>query len=226
MIELTNVQKAFSKKFKLDIPELKFCLGDFSLLIGRNGSGKTTLFKLMTDLIIPDHGRIQSFGKDIRRDETWKTYTGVYLGEGFLIPYLTPWEHFKLILECRGRNPVKIDDQLKPYEFFLADVISENGVLIRELSKGNQQKVGIVSALLGNPRVIFLDEPFSSLDPTSQDEFSRMISSYHQSNECLIVLSSHNLLHLHQLGNKTILLNGGKIADDVASGESRVSCSN
>lgn len=223
MIEFLGIKKKLGTSFELVINSLKINSNDFVILIGNNGAGKTTMLKLILDLITPDHGVVYSFDCPVKSDEKWKMYTGVYLDESFLVPYLTAKEYFQLILECKGYSKQDISVHLLPFTDFLAwEAFADNGSLIRTMSKGEKQKIGIVASFIGKPKVIILDEPFSFLDPRSQTSFIKILNDHHSGEGCLIILSSHNLAYLERIGNRIIALDNGHIIKDVEKNEGNI----
>ena len=122
----------------------------------------------MLDLIEPTTGHIISNGVQVNESEEWKPFTSAFVDESFLIGYLTPEEYFYFIGELRGENKEDIDAlMVKHADFFNGEAIGQKKYL-SDLSKGNQKKVGIIAALIGDPEVIILDEPFANLDPSTQ----------------------------------------------------------
>jgi len=211
-IEINKVKKKLGV-FSLDIPELIIEKNDSILLLGNNGSGKTTLLKLILDLILPDQGQIFMDGKILNLDENWKLSTGAYLDHTFLVPYLTAIEYLQMIVNFKIGKDFKVKEILYDYnKFFNVDYFDK--FLIRELSTGNQQKVGIISALITKPNLLILDEPSSGLDPISQENFNEMILSYLKYNECAVIMSSHNINDLDVFTNRILLLENGKIKLD------------
>ena len=105
---------------------------------------------------------------DVAKSEDWKLYTGSFIDEGFLIDYLTPDEYFQFIASLHNMSAGDLEAALAGYEELFAGEIRGKKKYIRDLSKGNQKKVGIVGALLSNPDILILDEPFANLDPSTQ----------------------------------------------------------
>ena len=159
MITVHNLTKTYGDKTVLNIDHLEIPKGQSFGLVGNNGAGKTTLFSILLDLIQPSTGHI--INKDIRVDESeaWKPFTSAFVDETFLIGYLTPEEYFYFIGELRGRNKADVDALLANFDDFFHGEILNQKKYLRDLSKGNQKKVGIVASFIGNPEVVILDEP-------------------------------------------------------------------
>ena len=168
MIITSNLSKTYNDKTVLKIDSLEIPKGQSFGLVGNNGAGKTTYFSLLLDLIQPTTGHIKNNNVLVNESEDWKPFTSAFIDETFLIGYLTPEEYFYFIGELRGQNKADIDALLAQFgDFFHGEILQQKKYL-RDLSKGNQKKAGIVAALIGNPEVIILDEPFANLDPTTQ----------------------------------------------------------
>lgn len=215
MIQTTNLSKNYGTATVLNIKELTIPKGQTFGLVGNNGAGKTTFFNLLLDLIQPTTGQITS--KDIRvnKSEDWKPYTSAFIDESFLIGYLTPEEYFYFIGDLRGRNKADIDTFLEDFEeIFNAEILSKKKYL-RDLSKGNQKKVGIVAALIGDPEVIVLDEPFANLDPTTQIRLKKMLRSLSEKKDITILVSSHDLNHVTEVCERIVVLDKGLIVKDI-----------
>ncbi|MBQ2056560.1 MAG: ABC transporter ATP-binding protein, partial [Bacteroidaceae bacterium] len=187
-IRIKDIKKTFGEKIAVDIPDFTVNDGVILGLVGNNGAGKTTLFRMILDLIKPNEGEISISGTipadeevettDVcyitSNTEEWKKYTGAYIDSGFLIDYLTPEEYFSFIAKIENIDIETINQRVASYEHFMNGEILGQKKLIRDMSAGNKQKIGIISALLHTPKIVILDEPFNFLDPSSQSIFKRM----------------------------------------------------
>ncbi len=214
MIQITNLQKAYGGTTVLDIPELKIENGDIFGLVGNNGAGKTTLFSLILDLIRATKGRVFINDIPVAKSEEWKAITGAYIDESFTIGYLTPDEYFNFIGELRQMNANDIKGFLADFYDFFNDEILGKKKFIRNLSKGNQKKVGVVAALMGNPELVILDEPFANLDPTSQFQLRKIIKESAIQNKKTYLISSHDLDHVTDVCSRIAILQKGQIIRD------------
>ena len=212
---IRDLKKSYNNTTALDIADFRISDGGVIGLAGNNGAGKTTLFRLMLDLIKADCGSVQIDGTDVARSEAWKEKVGAYLDDSFLIDYLTPEEYFHFIGKICGIDKQTIDEQITLFSHFLSEEILSASKLIRNLSAGNKQKTGIVAALLHNPQLVLLDEPFNFLDPSSQVALKRLIKDYNQSTGATIIISSHNLNQITELCERIILLEHGLIIKDI-----------
>jgi len=215
MIQITNLQKAYSGTAVLDITDLKIEKGEVFGLVGNNGAGKTTLFSLILDLIRATRGRVFINEIPVAKSEEWKAITGAYIDESFTIGYLTPDEYFNFIGELRGMNANDIAGFLAHFNDFFNDEILGKKKFIRDLSKGNQKKVGVVGAFMGNPELVVLDEPFANLDPTSQFQLRKIIKEIAAVNGKTFLISSHDLDHVTDVCSRIVILQKGVIIRDV-----------
>lgn len=215
MIQTTNLSKNYGNATVLNIEELTIPKGQTFGLVGNNGAGKTTFFNLLLDLIQPTTGQITSNEIRVNKSEDWKTYTSAFIDESFLIGYLTPEEYFYFIGDLRGRNKADIDTFLEDFEEIFNDEILNKKKYLRDLSKGNQKKVGIVAALIGDPEIIVLDEPFANLDPTTQIRFKKMLRSLSENKDITVLVSSHDLNHVTEVCERIVVLDKGEIVKDI-----------
>jgi ABC-2 type transport system ATP-binding protein len=215
MIQIINLQKAYAGTTVLDIPELIIQKGEVFGLVGNNGAGKTTLFSLILDLIRASKGKVIINEIAVAKSEDWKSITGAYIDESFTIGYLTPDEYFNFIGELRGMNANDIAGFLSNFNEFFNDEILGKKKFIRDLSKGNQKKLGVVGALMGNPELVVLDEPFANLDPTSQFKLRNIIKEFAAGQGKTFLISSHDLDHVTDVCNRIVILQKGEIIRDV-----------
>lgn len=214
LINTQNLTKAYKGVEVLNIPELEIPKGQSFGLVGNNGAGKTTFFSMLLDLIQPTTGQITSKNIVVSESEDWKPFTSSFIDESFLIGYLTAEEYFYFIGDLRGVSKADVDELLAGFsDFFHGEILNQRKYL-RDLSKGNQKKVGIVAAFIGNPEVIILDEPFANLDPTTQIRLKKIIKELSENNEVTILISSHDLMHVTEVCERIVVLNKGEIAKD------------
>ena len=219
MIQVNDLVKRYGNLTAIDIGSLEIPAGESFGLVGNNGAGKTTFFSLMLDLIAPTGGRIRSRGVDVFRSEHWKTYTGAYLDERFLIEFLTPAEYFDFLESLYKLKSSPADDLLDRFGGFLGEELLDGTKLIRELSKGNQKKVGIAAALMTSPAVVILDEPFPHLDPTSVMRLKKMLSTLRADPDVTMLISSHDLSHVTEVCDRIAVLEKGRVVRDLRTDE-------
>lgn len=215
MITAENLTKKYGDQTVLNIPDLEIPKGQSFGLVGNNGAGKTTFFSLLLDLIQPTTGHIVNNNVQVNDSEAWKPFTSAFIDETFLIGYLTPEEYFYFIGELRGRNKADVDTLLDTFaDFFHGEILNQKKYL-RDLSKGNQKKVGIVASFIGNPEVIVLDEPFANLDPTTQIRLKGIVRKLTSDQETTVLISSHDLIHVTEVCERIVVLDKGNIVRDI-----------
>ena len=188
-------------------------------LIGPNGAGKTTLFRLMLDLLQADNGNVHIGENNVFQNEDWKAHTGAFIDDGFLIDYLTPEEYFYFVGKMYGMKKEEVDERVAQFERFMNGEVIGHKKLIRDYSAGNKQKIGIISAMLHQPEVLILDEPFNFLDPSSQSIIKHILKDYNQQTGATILVSSHNLEHTVDVCPRIALMEHGKIIRDIDNKE-------
>lgn len=219
MITIQNIQKNFGTKVAVSIEDYTVNDGELLGLVGNNGAGKTTLFRLMLDLLKADKGNIRINDIDVSQSEEWKGFTGAFIDDGFLIDYLTPEEYFYFIGKMYGLNKSVVNERLEPFGRFMNDEVIGQKKYIRNFSMGNKQKIGIISAMIHQPRVLVLDEPFNFLDPSSQSIIKHLLKSYNEETGATILISSHNLNHTTDICPRIALLEDGVIIRDIANSD-------
>ncbi len=215
IIKVENLKKIYNGRTVLNIPDISIGKGESFGLVGNNGAGKTTFFQLILDLIRADGGYVFSCEKDVSKNERWKKYTGSYLDEGFLIDYLTPYEYFMFVGKLNGLNSGDVVQFVERMHAFLNFEIKKEKIYIRELSNGNRKKIGIVAALMVEPEVLILDEPFSNLDPTSQFQLKKILKDLQQRKKISMLISSHDLNHVTEVCGRIVVLHEGEIVHDM-----------
>jgi len=217
MIKATNLSKQYGGQQVLDIETLEIPKGQSFGLVGNNGAGKTTFFSLLLDLIPPSSGEIENQGVKVNKSEDWKPFTSSFIDESFLIGYLTPEEYFYFVGDLRGVNKADVDALLAQFsDFFHGEILGQKKYL-RDLSKGNQKKAGIVASFIGNPAVVILDEPFANLDPTTQIRLKGIIKELAEREDVTVLVSSHDLIHVTEVCERIVVLNKGEIVKDITT---------
>ena len=216
MIQVHNLSKTYNNGVKvLNVETLEIPKGQSFGLVGNNGAGKTTFFSLLLDLIQPSTGHIINNNVQVNTSESWKPFTAAFIDESFLIGYLTAEEYFYFIGELRGQNKADVDTLLAKHEEFFNGEILKSKKYLRDLSKGNMKKVGIIAALIGNPEVVILDEPFANLDPTTVNRLKKIIKELADDTNTTVLVSSHDLVHTVEVCNRIVALNKGEIVKDI-----------
>ena len=210
-IELIGVQKKFGDSAALRSVDLEFARGETTALIGRSGSGKSTLLRLINGLIEPSAGEVRIDGKPLRREDlaSVRRRTGYVIQEGGLFPHRTARGNVVIAAarsERRGLDG-KIAE-LCALARFPPELLERYPA---ELSGGQRQRVGLMRALLFDPEILLLDEPFAALDPLVraelQDEFRDVFARLAPT----VVLVTHDLAEAAYLANRLVLMDDGRI---------------
>lgn len=215
MVSIKHALKQYGDKTALNIQTLDIPQGECFGLVGNNGAGKTTFFRALLDLIPLDEGKVEIDNMDVSRVDDWKRRVGAYLDEGFLIDFLRPEEFFYFVGNTRGLSQAEVDEQLRVFEPIFKNEVLGRKRYIRDLSKGNQKKVGIVAAFIGKPSLVVLDEPFANLDPSSQFQLRETIKQLVEKSGVTALISSHDLTHVTEVCNRIVILNEGVIVKDL-----------
>jgi len=226
MIKIENLVKEYKPDFKLEIPGLLIKKGSCFGIVGNNGAGKTTLIKLILDLVEPDDGIIEINSINNRKTE-WKIFTGSFLDENFLFDFLYPLEYLKFISAFYNIDNNELIERLELFRNFIEpDLILKNKKLIRYLSEGNKEKLGIISALIINPLLVVLDEPYSLLDPASRVILSEIFIYCKKAFKSTLLISSHDLHNLSDVCDRILLIENGTVKFDELTSATTFSCIN
>jgi ABC-2 type transport system ATP-binding protein len=215
MITIDSISKTYGKAVVLNVETITIPKGQSFGLVGNNGAGKTTLFNILLDLIRPTTGKITNNNVEVNTSEDWKNFTGSFIDESFLIGYLTPEEYFEFVGDLRGMNKADVATFIAKFDVFFNDEIIGKKKYLRDLSKGNQKKAGIVAALMGNPQVVVLDEPFANLDPTTQIRLKKILKELTDNKEITLLVSSHDLSHVTEVCDRIVVLDKGIVEKDI-----------
>ena len=215
MITINNLKKSFGEKAAVNIANYCIQPGTMLGLVGNNGAGKTTLFRLILDLLKADEGNVHIGDIDVAKSEEWKRNTGAFIDDSFLIDYLTPEEYFHFLGRVFGLKKEEVDERLASFARFMNGEVLGQKKLIRDFSRGNKQKIGIIGAMLHHPSLLILDEPFNFLDPSSQSIIKHMLAEYNKEMGATILVSSHNLNHTTDVCPRIALLENGVIIRDI-----------
>ncbi|MBM7617011.1 osmoprotectant transport system ATP-binding protein [Weissella uvarum] len=214
LIEFTHVDKAYQKQFAVHNLNLSIRAGEFFVLVGASGSGKTTTLKMINRLIEPTAGTITFAGRPLvdQSVNDLRHQIGYVLQDGALFPHLTVLENAAMTLNAIG---VSTKDA-KPQVASLLDEVGLDPARYlnrypKELSGGEQQRVGIVRALVANPQVILMDEPFSALDPVSRKQLQDLVLNLHEKRQTTIVFVTHDMDETLRLGTRIGVMHQGHL---------------
>ena len=214
MIEYKHVALRYGEKSVLEDVNLKIKDGEFMVLVGPSGSGKTTMLKMINRLLEPTDGNIYMDDKRIKdyNQRDLRLSTGYVLQQIALFPNLTVAENIAIIPEMKGWNKDKIKHNT-------AELLEMVGLPAKEyagrfpsmLSGGEQQRVGIVRAIIGEPRILLMDEPFSALDAISRKQLQVLTKKLHNEFGVTIIFVTHDTDEALLLADRIAVLQNGQI---------------
>lgn len=206
MLKLKNVTKYYGDLKAVDNLSFEVKPGEIFGLLGANGAGKTTTFRMIMNLLDPTEGEITLDGKNINYDITDKI--GFLTEERSLLLKLTVKELmiYYATLKSMKKNDIEIELKKWLKRFNIEEYENKK---IKELSKGNKQKIQFISAVIHKPKLLILDEPFSGLDPINVDMFIDAINEIKKQGT-MIIFSSHQMNNVELFCEKLLILNKGK----------------
>ncbi len=206
MLKLDHVTKYYDDFLAVDDISFEIKEGEIFGLLGVNGAGKTTTFRMIVGLLDKTKGDISLYNKKIDYSQTDKI--GFLTEERSLLPSKTVLEQAIFYGTLKGMNKKQIEKRLDEYlkEFKIEDYKNRK---IKELSKGNQQKVQFITSILHKPKLLILDEPFSGLDPINVEMFKNAILKLKEE-KTIIIFSSHRMDHVEYFCDSLIILVKGK----------------
>lgn len=206
MLEVKNISKAFGKIQAVDNVSFEAQRGKILGIIGKNGAGKSTIFRAVLDILEPDAGEVLLDGKKYNILSSNKV--GFLPEEGSLNSELTVYEQMCFYGSLRGMTEDEVAEELFRWlgEFGIVEYMNRK---IKELSKGNRQRLQFIVAVLHNPDVVILDEPFSGLDPLGVEAFKKILIELKQKDK-IIIFSSHRMDHVEQFSDDIVVLDSGK----------------
>ena len=206
MLIVKNITKKYGSLVAVDNLSFEVDNGEIFGLLGENGAGKTTTFRIIMGLLEPNSGEVTLDGKKIDYSETDKI--GFVTEERSLLTKLTVQEQIEFYGTLKGMNKDTINKRLDYWlEHF--EIPSYKFRKIKELSKGNQQKIQFISAIINEPKLLILDEPFTGLDPLNVKLMKDAIY-YLKDKGCSIIFSSHQMEYIEDFCEKLILLVKGE----------------
>lgn len=206
MLKLENVRKTYGSLVAVDNLSFSVKNGEIFGLLGENGAGKTTTFRMIMGLLEPDKGKITLDGKKIDYKVTDKI--GFVTEERSLLTKLTVKEMIEYYGVLKGMDEPDIDKKLD-YWLEKFEITEYKNKKIKELSKGNQQKIQFISAVINDPKLLILDEPFTGLDPINVNLLKDAVKEL-QKKGCSIIFSSHQMEYIEDFCEQLIILVHGR----------------
>ncbi|EHM00554.1 ABC transporter, ATP-binding protein [Lentilactobacillus parafarraginis F0439] len=212
VIEFSHVTKQYPDLVALKDLNLTINDGELFVLVGPSGSGKTTLLKMINRLVVPTTGSVKIDHQDVSQTNIRLLRRGIgyVLQTGALFPNMTVAENAAIQLDNLGWDPQKKHDRIVDLmnrvnldpDVFLAKMPSE-------LSGGEAQRVGIVRALAGRPKLVLMDEPFSALDPVSRRQLQKIMIELHKQIDTTIVFVTHDIHEATLLADRLAIIHNG-----------------
>ncbi len=211
MLEIKNISKSYGAQRVLNSICQEFGAGRIVGLLGPNGAGKSTLMKIITGYIAADEGEVWIDGKRVAVDDVETKRLVGYLPEHnplYLDMYVR--EYLEFVAGVYGLKGIAMQDVVN-------DVVERTGLtseshkLIKQLSKGYRQRVGIAAAIIHNPKVLILDEPTTGLDPNQLIEIRQLIKDLGR--ERLVIFSTHIMQEVEQVCDDVIVINKGNVIE-------------
>lgn len=206
MLKVENITKYYGDFKAVDNLSFTVKPGEIFGLLGLNGAGKTTTFRMIMGLLNPTEGKITLDGKKI--DYSVSDKIGFLTEERSLLTKMTVLEQTIFYGTLKGMSKDKIIERLD-YLLERFDIPQYKNKKIKELSKGNQQKIQFINAIINEPKLLILDEPFAGLDPLNVELFKREIVTMANKGS-MIIFSSHRMEHVELFCKKLVILVAGK----------------
>ena len=217
MIEVKNLTKVYGERTAVEDVSFKIRNGRIYGLLGPNGAGKSTTMNIIAGCLSPTEGTVLINGYDICDNPIEaKRQIGYLPEQPPLFTDMTPKEYLTFVAEAKGVSYDLIDRQVKE-AMAVTDILSVKDRLIRNLSKGFRQRVGIAQALLGSPDIVILDEPTVGLDPQQLTEIRALIRKL--GGKLTVIISSHILSEISELCDHVLILSEGKLVADSSMAE-------
>ena len=207
MLEVKHVAMSYGEVKA--VQDLSFTIqpGEIFGLLGTNGAGKTTTFRMIMGLIKPKEGSISYFNHEVSYDDV--NTIGYMIEERSLLTKVTVKDLMMYLGQLKDVSKEDIETRLD-YWLERFGISSYKTKKVKELSKGNQQKIQFIAALINNPKLLILDEPFSGLDPINTEIFVSAIRDF-QKQGAMVIFSSHQLDHVESFCEKIVILEKGKV---------------
>lgn len=208
ILEISNLRKSYNKKNVLDIDSLSIEEGSIYGLIGKNGAGKSTLMKIILGLVEKDSGTVQIFGKEvnIKNQKDFNKHLGGLIENPSFYDHLTGYENLEIICQLKGIEKTEI---LKTLELVGLNNVRDKKA--KEYSLGMKQRLGIAIALIGNPKLLILDEPINGLDPQGIEEMRNLFKKIVSNTSTSILISSHILDEIEKIATHIGIIKEGKL---------------
>jgi ABC-2 type transport system ATP-binding protein len=213
MIQLRNISKSFEDKRVLKEIHLEITTNQCYAIVGKNGAGKSTLFNILTNLVAADKGEVEILNTTYRKDARYiKQQLGLMLEQKALVEEFTGLQYLEFVSLLYGKQKEIGKDKINSLFSYFFEDIEDGNKLIRSYSTGMKQKVAFCAAVLHQPQILILDEPFAGLDPFSAQQLVDFLNEYNK--DRIILIASHNLAYIEQLASHIGILQEGELLFD------------
>lgn len=208
ILEIKNLKKSYNNKRILDIDSLEIEKGAIYGLIGKNGAGKSTLMKLILGLVKKDEGMIKVFGHKLnsKNQKKFNKDFGALIENPSFYDHLTGYENLEIVCRLKG---IEKEEILKTLDLVGLNHVGKKKA--REYSLGMKQRLGIAMALIGNPKLLILDEPINGLDPQGIEEMRNLFKDIVKNTPTSILISSHILDEIEKISSHIGILKDGQL---------------
>lgn len=208
ILEIKNLKKSYNNKRILDIDSLEIEEGAIYGLIGKNGAGKSTLMKLILGLVKKDEGMIKVFGHKLnsKNQKNFNKDFGALIENPSFYDHLTGYENLEIVCRLKG---IEKEEILKTLDLVGLNHVGKKKA--REYSLGMKQRLGIAMALIGNPKLLILDEPINGLDPQGIEEMRNLFKDIVKNTPTSILISSHILDEIEKISSHIGILKDGQL---------------
>ncbi|MGM9532670.1 ABC transporter ATP-binding protein [Intestinibacter sp.] len=215
IIKVENITKRFKDKLVLDNISFDIEEGEIFGLIGPNGAGKSTLINIITNLMMPDSGKVFVEGKDLLEDTIYiKSIIGLVPQELAIIEQLTPYDNLEYFGYLYGLSGKLLKDRINEALEF-AGLVDVKKKKISKLSGGMKRRLNLAIAILNHPKILILDEPTVGVDPQSRNHIFDFLRKLSNENNTTIIYTSHYMEEVEHLCSKIFIIDEGK---EIASG--------
>lgn len=208
-IELKNLSKNFDKNKVIDNINITFTEGNIYGLYGRNGSGKSVIMKLICGFLIPTEGQILFDGIDFNANDEYPNSLRAVIERPSFFSNLTGYENLKLLAEIQN----KISDKEIIESLKIVNLINEKDKKFSKYSLGMKQKLAIAQAIMEDPKIIILDEPFNGIEEKTVSKLIKYLKEEKQKGK-IIIFSTHIKEDLDNLADKIYKIENGSIYED------------
>ena len=212
MIKIENLTRAYDDFLAVNDVSFSIDKGEIAGLLGHNGAGKTTIMKMISGYLEPGSGRIEINGMDIALHRTEVQRSIGYLPESLPVyPEMSVADYLDYAAKLKGLDTQSARDEIRRV-IRATDIGAKLLAPIATLSRGYKQRLGVAQALLGDPRLLILDEPTNGLDPTQTQHMRELIRELAQ--DATVILSTHIMQEVDALCDRALILRSGELALD------------